>query len=213
MKSVLMSALVIFSSVGFATAQNNNDTYTNPTLGISLTKPAEWHFMSAEQNQENLRRTKLNDEEFQKLMLKYATAPLVVMTKYQEPYDDLNPSLKVNIKPLGGLPGDNPGLIMGLILPSLEKVFEDYSVEEGPTDTLVSGLRASYVRVYYTMRVSDTTGFPTCSELWIVPKGSFFFMIGAGTRQDEKTGTREEIAEILASLKLDTDKLKESIPK
>ena len=212
MKSVLMLALLIFSSVGFATAQENTDTYTNPTLGISLTKPAEWHFMSSEQNQENLQRTKLNDEEFQKLMLKYATAPLVVMTKYQEPYDDLNPSFKVNIKPLGGLPGDNPGLIMGLILPSLEKAFESFSVEDGPTDTLVSGLIASYVRVHYNMMVSDTTGFPTCSELWVVPKGSFFFIIGVGTRQDEKTGTREETAEILASIKLDTNKFKEPAP-
>src|SRR5262245_4472570 len=30
-------------------------------------------------------------------MLKYATAPLVAIMKYFEPYDDLNPSFKVNI--------------------------------------------------------------------------------------------------------------------
>jgi hypothetical protein len=41
------------------------------------------------------------------------------------------------------------------------------------------------------------------SELWIVPRGDYFFMIGAGTRQDEKTGTRKEIQEILKTVKID----------
>ena len=43
--------------------------------------------------------------------------------------------------------------------------------------------------------------FPACSEMWILPRGDFFFLIGAGSREDERTGTREEIRGILATLK------------
>jgi hypothetical protein len=55
----------------------------------------------------------------------------------------------------------------------------------------------------YTMEIPDGRSFQTTSELWIVPRGDYFFMIGAGTRQDEKTGSREEIQDILASLKIE----------
>lgn len=205
MRTTMLLLIMLLVSVGFAIAEEANDTYTNPTVGISVTKPADWHFFSAEQNLENLKRTKMKDDEFQRFLQLYATAPLVAMTKYPEPFDDLNPSLKVNIRPLGEMSGDNPVKIIELFLPQFDNLFEDFSVVEGPSDTVVSGMKAAYVRIHYSLQTQDKTEFPTCSELWIVPKGSFFFMIGAGTRQDEKTGKREEIAEILASLKIDKE--------
>jgi hypothetical protein len=67
----------------------------------------------------------------------------------------------------------------------------------------VSGLAGAYVRVHYTLQTAENASFPTASELWIVPRGDFFFMIGAGTRQDEKTGTRAEIASIIQSVKIE----------
>ncbi len=33
--------------------------------------------------------------------------------------------------------------------------------------------------------------------------GDYFFIIGAGTRQDEKTGSRDEIKQILSTVKID----------
>ena len=36
-----------------------------------------------------------------------------------------------------------------------------------------------------------------------MPRGNFFFLIGAGTRQDEATGGRAEIRSILDSVKID----------
>jgi len=179
------------------------DTYTNPTLGFAITKPAEWHFMTAEQNAENLARTKLKDEEFQKLAQKYATAPLVAITKYEEPYDDLNPSLKVNIRPLGAFSADNPTAILEFMTKQLEKVFEDYKVITAPKETKMAGLKAAYLKVHFSMKIPDGRAFPTCSELWVVPRGKHFFMIGAGTRQDEKTGKRQEIEKILGTIKID----------
>jgi hypothetical protein len=58
------------------------------------------------------------------------------------------------------------------------------------------------MRINYSLQASDGRTFPTTSEMWIVPKGDYFFMIGAGTRQDEKTGSRKEIQQIVDSIKV-----------
>ena len=71
-----------------------------------------------------------------------------------------------------------------------------------PTDTKVGKLPAAYMRINYSLAIPDGRTFPTASELWIVPRGEYFFMIGAGTRQDGKTGSREEIAKILSNVEL-----------
>lgn len=135
-------------------------------------------------------------------MVKHSTAPLVVMMKYPEPYDDLNPSFKINIKPLGQLKGVDPKQILHLILPQFKKIFQDFALAQEPMDTIVAGLNASYMRINYSLSIPDGRKFPTASEIWVVPRGNFFFMLGAGTRQDEKTGSRNEITKILNSVVL-----------
>ena len=197
---VLVGIPLFFSALAFA---ENDNTFTNVTVGFSITKPDSWQFFTGEQNLENLKKMQLKDEEFRELMVKYSTAPLVAMTKYPEPYDDLNPSLKVNIKPLGNLKGMDPKGIVKLAAGPLKNVFKDFEIKVPPTDVTVSGLRAGYVQVNYSVTIPDGRSFPTTSELWIVPRGDYFFMIGAGTRQDEKTGTRAEIQSILKTAKID----------
>lgn len=135
-------------------------------------------------------------------MQKYATAPLVAMTKYPEPYEDVNPSFKANLKPYGGLKGKSPEELIDLVVPQFQKTFKDFVLIQPPTETFVSGIKSGYARFDYTMDTSDGRSFPTTSELWVVPRGDYFFLIGAGTRQDERTGSRAEIQDILNSVKI-----------
>ncbi|HXV80700.1 MAG TPA: hypothetical protein VEG60_12555, partial [Candidatus Binatia bacterium] len=165
-------------------------------------KPASWQFVTAEQNLENLKNAKLNDEEFHQLMLKYATAPLVAMMRHPEPFDDLNPSFKVQIKPFGQLKGIDPKQILTMMSGQMKSVFKDFSITQAPTNVVVSGIESAYMRINYSLQIPDGRIFPTTSELWIVPKGNYFFMIGAGTRQDEATGSRKEIEQIVQSVKI-----------
>jgi hypothetical protein len=193
----------LFLMIGMAFAGDSENTFRSATVGFEVTKPESWQFLTAQQNLENLKRTKLSNEEFHQLMLKYATAPLVAMMKHPEPFDDLNPSLKVNVKPFGQLKGTDPKQILSMVSVQFASIFKDYEVVEAPTDTQVSGIKSGYLRFNYSLQIPDGRTFPTTSELWIVPRGDYFFMIGAGTRQDEKTGTRKEIQEILETVKID----------
>jgi hypothetical protein len=203
MRRILLAGMWLFLMIGMAFAGDSENTFRSPTVGFEVTKPESWQFLTAEQNLENLKRTKLSDEEFQQLMLRYATAPLVAMMKHPEPFDDLNPSLKVNVKPFGQLKGTDPKQILSMVSVQFASIFKDYEVVEAPTDTEVSGIKSGYLRFNYSLQIPDGRTFPTTSELWIVPRGDYFFMIGAGTRQDEKTGTRKEIQEILNTVKID----------
>jgi len=178
------------------------EVFRNPTAGLEVTKPAVWVFLTAEQNADNLKRTELSDQEFRAAMAKYATVPMVAMAKYPEPYPDLNPSFKVNMRSLGDLKGSSAVEITNLVVPQLQRAFADAKLVQPPKEVTISGLKAAYARIDYTLR-AGVEQFPTASELWIIPRGDFFFIVGAGTRQDEKSGTRAEIETIVKSLKLD----------
>jgi len=179
------------------------NAFNNPTAGLQLTKPAEWSYVTAAQNMDNIKAMKLSDEEFHAAMQKYATAPLVAMMKFPEPFEDVNPSFKVNLKPYGGLKGKPPQEIINLVVPQFQKTFKDFVLVQPPTEVVVSGIKSAYARMNYTMEIPDGRTFPTTSELWIVPRGDYFFMIGAGTRQDGKTGSREEIQSILKTVQIE----------
>ena len=90
-----------------------------------------------------------------------------------------------------------------MIIPQFEKLFRDFELVQAPIGIAVSGINSAYMRMNYTMEIPDGRSFPTTSELWIVPRGDYFFMIGAGTRQDEQNGTRGEIEAILETIDIE----------
>ena len=187
---------------GSATAtQKQGETIDIPTLGLSVTRPVGWVTVTADQNVRNIRSVQMDDPEFQELAARYATTPVFAISKYPEPYPDLNPSFKINVRPLGGLARLPPEDILTVALPTFSRAFNDVQVLEGPRSTRVSGRKAAYARLSYTLRAEDVP-VPTMSEIWVVPKGSVFFMIGGGTRADEKNGSRAEIRRILDGVRI-----------
>lgn len=191
---------LLAASTNWATA---SDQYVNQTLGLSVTKPAAWVFLSAADVAGNLERTKLDDKEFEAKLQKYASAPLVAIAKHPEPFDDLNPSFRLQVKPYGALQGKTAEELLQLVLPQLTRAFKDAAITQAPTQVTVAGISSAYGQIEYTLEAQDGRMFPTTSEIWIVPRESYFMLIGAGTRQDEKTGTRQEIRDILNTLTIE----------
>ncbi|MDH3689131.1 MAG: hypothetical protein OEU36_06570 [Gammaproteobacteria bacterium] len=201
MKLLIKAAMISVFIVGVVFAGDEN-SFRSATVGFEVTRPGSWQFVTAEQNVENLKNTKLNDEEFRQLVIKYSTVPLVAMMKYPDPFDDLNPSFKVNVKPFGQLKGVDPKQMLTMVSTHFWRLFQDFEVAQEPTDAVVSGIESGYMRINYSAQTVDGRTFPTTFELWIVPRGDYFFMIGAGTREDETTGSREEIQQILNTVRI-----------
>jgi hypothetical protein len=195
----LFSLLALLISVN---ALANDTSFVSPSHGLEFYKPLNWHWLSAEENKKNLDSAKFGDKNVDSLIKKNSSAPLVAITKYKEPYDDLNPSIKIDVKPLGPFQGKNPSEIIKVFLPFLKKAFPDMINEVGPIDTSFNGIKAGYFKGLYTFNVPNMGNLQANTEMWVVPKGSYFFLIGSGTRKDEKSGTRNEIQAILKRMKI-----------
>ena len=149
-----------------------------------------------------MKRSDFADPKFKELVTRYARTPFLAITKHKEPYNDLNPSLRVNAREAGNLKGMPPEKVVELSASAFSRMFKDYAVAEGPLATKLSGHPAGYMRVNYTHEAGGR-GWRTTSELWIVPRGDLVFIIGVGTRQDEKSGTRKEVRSIVDTIKID----------
>jgi hypothetical protein len=169
------STIILFLSLLATVGQSaDTNTYSNPTLGVTISKPADWQFATIEQHAENLARAKFKDKQLQEWIVKHSTAPLVVMMKHPEPFDDLNPSFKMNVKPLGKLPGDNPKAMIEIIIPQFRKAFENFELVVPPKDTTVAGHKAAYTKIHYSMKISDGRSFPTFRTMGRASRRIFF---------------------------------------
>lgn len=194
-------AAILLSATAAVSAADSADRHVNATLGFAITKPPGWHWMTAQQNLENLRRARLGSEKFQQQVVQHASAPLVVMTAHPEPYDRLNASFKANIRPFGTLPTRDPQQLLAMILPTLQQQMSDARLAVPVHAVQVDGRAGAHAVVEYTLRTADGGAFPTASELWIVPAGDYFFMLGAGYAQGDEAA-RGAVSSVLQSIDL-----------
>ncbi len=198
--SVALLLTLIFSTLGYAAEA---DTFRNPCAGISITKPAEWYYMSIDQNYENLKNSKMKDEDLKKMSLKLADVPMIVIMKYPEPYKNLNPTLKIDVKPAGDYKGTDPRKILSAMTASMGEFFDGFKIIKGPAETKLDGMAGAYIRFNTIMKMESGQSYPSCSEIWIIPRGDHMFMFSANTRQDEKNCKRDEIRKIIDTIKIE----------
>jgi len=184
-------------------AAEDSNVFTSKTAGFSITKPAKWYFATLEEYVENLNRVRLEDKKLQVIMQKHRNVPLVIMTKFQDSYDDLNPSVKVGLRPIGNMEGKNLVDIIRFVNAPLKKVFKDYTEIQPPVEKEIAGFKSAYMKVHYTLEDSEGRKFAVCSELWLIPRGKFIFLIGVGTNQKSDENEQQEIKSIINSIKID----------
>ena len=141
---------------------------------------------------------KTTDDQFHKLLLRFSRLPLVAFQKNEEPYDDVNPSFKVMMKPLETFDGSNPLRIVDLFTPTMKMHFSKFTIKSRK-EVLVGGLKAAYVRMEYEMETQTGLTFPVSFELWVVPRVKHFFLIGAGMKPGD-TDAKREIRGIVESI-------------
>jgi hypothetical protein len=185
-----------------ATSVQAQEIFDNKTLGISASKPKTWVTITDTQNRANISKLKMSNAEFQKYVLKHARAPIFAITKHREPYDDLNPSVKITVRPLGRVTKDSILSFAAVVARALAKNIGGAIKIETPKLVQISGFPGAYTSIDYTLKTQAGLSFPTRSQIWLVMKGQLLVMIGAGTRIDEATGSRKEIQEIINTIRL-----------
>ena len=201
----LILGVALFLSMALGIYASDLNTFTNSTLGFSITKPEHWQVTSAEDYFKNLNQVKIENKEFQELAIKYAKVPLFAFMKYPEPYEDINPSIKIHFKYRESLPnfaGKTSKQILDVTSVTFKQVFKDFKIIEEPTDVDFSGIKSAYMKYQYTLTAPDGRGFPNCSEMWIVPRGEYFYLIVVGYRQDASAEDLNDIKRMVSSIKI-----------
>jgi len=183
-------------------AGDGSDRFHSPTAGLAFVKPPQWVFASLASLQTNRDNIRLADAELERLMKERGTPPLAAAMRYPEPHPDLNPSFQIGLRPLGELEGKSANEILELLLPGLLRIADDAKVVRPVEGISVSGLPAARAGFEYTLRTVDGGAFPTRSDIVIIPRGRFMFMVGSGRKPDD-SASAGEIETILTSLVID----------
>ena len=174
----------------------------NATAGISIVPPAGWHVTSMQQVMQNRSQMRLPDEQLQ-AGLQRATAPLFVFSKYQEPHAALNPTVQVVLRPRPASLPNSPTALLGVATATLQKAFPDFRFVDPIQDARVSGLRAAYMKATYTLRTAGGGEHRVLSRTWLVPRGSFMFLVGMSGAPEGPDLSEAEFAEALKSVLID----------
>jgi hypothetical protein len=177
------------------------NVFRSEMAGIEIAKPASWHFANLQSVMENRASVKMKDEDFQKQLAQLATAPLVAATKYEEPYEALNPSFQIIVRPAATLEGKSGLEIMHLVEPGLRNNFSDFKVIEAARECVVSGRPAGRLSASYTVASQDGRTFPTRTTLVMIPRGKVLYQIGFSGPAEGPDMLTKEIEEILGSIK------------
>lgn len=175
--------------------------YEDQLFGLTISKPDSWEFITSEESRERISSTKLKDENIKQLVLLFASRPIVVMVKSRN--HNLLPNIQITVNPHER----SPDILATDVLWQLSKKgpegFKDYSIINQPTEIVIDGHKAAYMKAHYTGEFwGDDNVYPTSYETWIVPRHGYFFMISAVSSQDEENETRSEIASTIKSIKL-----------
>ncbi len=170
------------------TCAADENTYRNSGVGFTITKPASWYFeMQAEQA----------------LIRYYETqTKLVMIAKNQEPYPDLNASLTVFYIPQSETPVTVPKTLVQVAISKMVDRFENAVVREGPTEVTIQGHQGAYARISFDSLAVAGRRTPASHEIWTIAAGDLFFIIEAVSRQDEKTGSRQELHQIIETIQV-----------
>lgn len=177
------------------------EVFHHPGAGFSMTKPMDWNYLSPEMVKTASESTKWNDAELEKAIKENPNAPLVVITRYLEPYPTLNPSVAITMVnlPVEGMP---PKDILNMSTEVLKRAYPDLTYIDEVQDANVAGINGAYTKIKYTMAAGDQK-FPTLTRMWLVPRGKIMFTVGMSGPQNGPDVSEEYFSQILKSIKIE----------
>lgn len=180
---------------------SSNEVFHHSGAGFSMTKPVDWKYLSPETIKTASESTKWNDAELEKAIKENPNAPLVVITRYPEPYPTLNPSVAVTMVtlPVEGMP---PKDILNMSTEVLKRAYPDLTYVEEVRDANVDGINGAYTKIKYTMASGDRK-YPTLTRMWLVPRGKIMFTVGMSGPQNGPDVSEESFSQILKSIKIE----------
>jgi hypothetical protein len=174
----------------------------NATAGISVVPPAGWHVASMQDVLRNRSEARLSDRKLE-AGLQRAAPPLFAFSKYQEPSATLNPTVQIVLRPLPSSLGSSPTAMLRAATATLQRAFSDFAFVEPIQDAEISGVRSAYMKATYTLRTAERGEHRVMSRTWLVPHGSFMYLIGMSGPTEGPDVSEAEFATALKSIAIE----------
>lgn len=182
-------------------SKGSDEVFHHPGAGFSMIKPMGWSYLSPEMTLIARQSVKLDDQKLKKMIEENPNAPLVVITRYREPYPTLNPSVSVRVTriPVEGIP---PKDILHMLMGGVKRMFPDLTYVDEVQNVHVDGLNGAYTKIKYTVFAGDQK-FPTLVRMWLIPRGKIVFTIDMSSPQEGPDISEKTFKKILSSIKIE----------
>ena len=198
---LLALALLSSACVDASAAPEASGRFESPAVGIALDVPAGWKTLAMRAIAPADDKERLPDAKLLAAIRPLAGKPLVELAKHPEPHSELNPTIQINLRPIGGFAGRPIEELMNTVVIPLRNQHPDLQLV-GPAKQLkVSGLKAMQVTASYTLTVGPRQ-FKVRSHLWVVPRGALFFVIAMTQPPDGPDVAEREFQAALASIRI-----------
>lgn len=184
---VFVFAVAFGSQVATATDPN---TFICREAGLTITKPQQWAFV-----------TRATEKDVRG---EVGETGILIAALIKDPklIRDWSPGVTVFVIETDELIMTTPNALVKFALRQIEDDYGDSEIKEGPVDVTFAGLKGVYA--FITARAVKGLEEPAtvCMEIWVVMAPKETYIIDAWYRQDERTGTRKEVKQVIDSIKL-----------
>jgi len=204
MKQRFCLSLCVVFSVCLASSlfAGDENIFQSREAGFKITKPADWQFVPAKTYAQNLALPRLRDKELEKVIRSKPNVPFLVMARFPEPYEGLNPSVQVLLKTQGELLGQGAPTNLTRVVERLKINFRDFTFVRPVEATAVDGQAAARMVARYTVADAQGKEFKTVARMWVVPRGEYMFTISMYGPQEGPNTSEKEFDQILQSIKI-----------
>ena len=164
----------------FAADEQTNGMFASKRLSFRITKPSGWFFDARDEN----------------------PAPnktAVLITKFREPYEGLNPSCRVIVAPLGALPNHSPLQWAEAQIQKDKRSRGDFVLLEGPKEVKVGGVKGAFFKAAATAAAEGHT-FKVLIRAYFAADSEHVFKITMVGPPEGANVSEKEFAEILNSI-------------
>ncbi len=201
LSTLLAVALVLALDAGAAPSPDAK-RFANAAVGISIDPPKGWKTLALREVPAPDGAARLPDGRLLEALRPLGGQPLVEFAKHAETYANLNPTIQINVRPLGGFMGRSINEVMSSVVIPLRSQHPELELV-GPAKPLkISGLDAMQTTTKYTLTVGPRQ-FDVRSHLLVVPRGAVYFVIGMTEPPKGPDRAEREFQAALASIHID----------
>jgi hypothetical protein len=179
------------------------DTLQSPDLRLSVTKPAEWRFLTPKEKRAARDAKPFVNAELAYLIRQNPFPPRIVIARYPEPRVELNPGVSIDRYPLDDYRLKDGLWIAGRVVHNRQRLLNHVEIVEPTAWRTLGGRAAGYCHIRFTLEMKGAPAYHVDERTWAIASPLSTFLIIARCSQDDPPEVTQAIDAVIASIHFD----------